>query len=383
MAATDSKPAFDTTSFDVLARHTDGTCVSIYLPVDRSHPHDRETRLELKGLIGSAREQLQATGTADIDHLLSPAEALLDRPVVAEHSGGVALFLAPGFVAEHVIETPVGPLATTGRRFTVGPLLASVAQAPRCYVLTVGADNVALFKVDGSHWSECDVPDLPESVEQALWYERVERMSSAHSGGPVGAAGLSTIGHGSGAQDEDRKRRLSRFFQKVDSAVIDFLRDEPEAPLIVAGTARSVAGYQHVTRHHRVVAAAVGSPEELTASELHHRVEALHDSMLPDAESVLFGRLSQSLGTGLASTDLDEVRQACAEGRVGDLLVACTSPRWTPDGRPDELLEAWEPDAVDIVNETIVEAWLHGTAVHRVAADRLPGAVPVAALYRY
>ncbi len=372
-----------TASLDALVRYTATPCVSIILPIDRRHPDDRRVHLELKSLIASVREQLKAIDTTGIDDLLEPTETVLQRTVIAEHSGGLAMFLAPGFAAEFAIDVSVQALATTGRQFTIGPLLSSVENGPTCYVLTVGAENVAVLRLDRTRWSVCEVPDLPASVGEALWYERDDRMSSSHSGGPVGAAGLSIIGHGSGAQDEDRKERLARFFQKVDDAVLHFLHSDLETPLVVAGTASSVARYQGITRHHRVIAAPVGSPEELTTSELHQRVEELIEPVLAKRDDVLFERLATRLGTGLASTDLNELIAATAQGRVSDLLVASTTPRW---GRPTPLahyLEQWEPGATDFVNDIISEAWRHDARIHLVPPERLPAGSPLAALYRY
>ena len=370
-------------SFDALARHTAMPCVSIILPIDRRHPDDRRAHLELKSLIASARAQLKVMDTPCIDDLLEPTETVLQRTVIAEHSGGLALFLAPGFVAEFTIDESVQALATTGSQFTIGPLLSSIENGPTCHVLTVGAENVALLRLDRTRWSVCEVPDLPRSVEEALWYERDERMSSSHSGGPVGAAGMSIIGHGSGAQDEDRKERLARFFQKVDDAVLHFLHSDLETPLVLVGTTPSVARYQGITRHHWVIAAPIGSPEELTTRELHQRVEELIEPVQAKGDDVLFERLATRLGTGLASTDLEELTATAAEGRVSDLLVASTRPRWGQATRPAKFLDEWEPGAIDFVNRVISEAWRHGARMHRVAPERLPDGSPLAALYRY
>lgn len=370
-------------SFDALARHTASPCVSIILPIDQRHPDDHRVHLELKSLIAAARAQLKAMDTADIDDLLEPTEAVLQRTVIAEHSGGLALYLAPGFAAEFDIDVSVQALATTGSQFTIGSLLSSVENGPTCYVLTVGAENVALLRLDRTQWSVCEVPDLPGSVEEALWYERDERMSGSHAGGPVGRGGLSIISHGSGAQDEDRKERLTRFFHKVDDAVLHFLHSDLETPLVVAGTAPTVARYQHITRHHRVMAAPVGSPEELTTSELHQRVKEVIEPVLAKRDDVLFERLATRLGTGLASADLDELIGATAQGRVSDLLVASTTPRWGRPTQPTEYLDQWEPGATDFVNGVIIEAWRHGARMHRVSPERLPEGSPLAALYRY
>ena len=378
-------------SFDALARHTATPCVSIILPIDRHHADDRRVHLELKSLLASARAQLTAMDAPGIDDLLEPFETVLQRTVIAEHSGGLALFVAPGFAAEFAVDVPVQALATTGNQFTIGPLLSSVENGPTCYVLTVGAENVALLRLDRTQWSVCEVSDLPASVDEALWSDGDERMSGSHSGGPIGGGGnstmshggLSLISHGSGGQDEDRKEHLDRFFQKVDKAVLQFLHSDVETPLVVAGTAPTVARYQHITRHRRVIAAPVGSPEELTTHELHQRVKELIEPVLTEGDDVLFERLATRLGTELASADLDELMGATAEGRVSDLFVASTTPRWGGPTQPDGYLDQWEPGATDFVNGVISEAWRHGARMHRVSPERLPEGSPLAALYRY
>lgn len=380
-----------TASFNALARHNATPSVSIILPIDRRHPDDRRVHLELKSLLASARAQLKAMDTPGIDDLLEPTETVLLRTVIAEHSGSLALFFAPGFAAEFAIDVSEQALATTGSQFTIGPLLSSVENGPTCYVLTVGAENVALLRLDRTQWSLCDVPDLPSSVDEALWCDRDERTSGSHAGGPVGGGGRSIIGHGglsiishgSGGQDEDRKERLTTFFQKVDEAVLRFLQSDLETPLVVAGTAPAVARYQRITRHHRVIAAPVGSPEELTTSELHQRVEEMIEPVLAKRDDVLFERLATRLGTGLASTDLDELIGTTAQGRVSDLLVASTTPRWGRPTQPAEYLDQWEPGATDFVNAVISEAWQHDARIHRVSPARLPEGSPLAALYRY
>ena len=78
-------------SFDALARHTASPCVSIILPIDQRHPDDHRVHLELKSLIASARTQLKAMDTADIDDLHEATEAVLQRTVIAEHSGGLCV----------------------------------------------------------------------------------------------------------------------------------------------------------------------------------------------------------------------------------------------------------------------------------------------------
>jgi chaperonin GroEL (HSP60 family) len=67
--------------------------------------------------------RLEAIGARGIDDLLEPAETVVQHAVIAEHSGGLGLFIAPGFSAEFAIERlPDGsPLAALYRYSTIGP----------------------------------------------------------------------------------------------------------------------------------------------------------------------------------------------------------------------------------------------------------------------
>lgn len=366
---------------ETLSSWSTAPCVSIIVPIDLRHPDERRSHTMLKGLLASARAQLVALGASRIDDLLVPVDVVLQRSVVGEHSGSLALFLAPGFNAEVALDVPLGPTVVCGSRFAIGPLVWVLTEGHTCHVLTIGAEHVALHRVERTTWSRCDVPDLAASVDDGLWYERMERASGSHAGGPVGDRGLSIIGHGSGAQDEDRKARLSRFFHQIDAAVVRYLHD-PVTPLVVAGTAANVDSYRMVSRHHRVIAAPVGSPAELTADELRQRVARVIEQSLGAPDSELLGRLGARLGTGLASTDLDEIVEAGASGRVSDLFVASIAPRWRQPGSSEQLDE-WAPGATDIVDDIIGECWRQGARVHRVGSAQLPGATPLAALYRY
>lgn len=371
------------TSFDELVRHRATPCVSIILPVDRRHPDERSAHLLLKQLVADARSHLVAAGVGDIDTLLAPTDEVVQRSLIAEHSGGLGLFLAPGFAREHAIDTPVEAMVAVDDRFSIGSIVPVVAAAPMCHVLSLGAEHVSLSRVSGLRWTECDVPDLPHAVDEALWFERVERSSGSHAGGPVDHGAMSIIGHGTGAQAEDRKERLSRFFHLVDEAVLHHLRTDPDGPLVVAGTHPTVSRYEHLSRHRHVIVAPVGSPHELTARVLHDRVDQLLQPVVAASHRAHLDRLADRLGTGLAAVDLAEIDGAASSGRVSDLLIASTAPRWMTASSPAEPLDDWQPGATDAVNRIIGEVWQYGGRLHCVSAGQLPDGAGLAALYRY
>ena len=97
----------------------------------------------------------------------------------------------------------------------------------------------------------------------------------------------------------------------------------------------------------------------------------------------LLERLATRAGTGLASADLAELAIAAQQGRVSDLLVASTDPVWFAPSTPPDRLDAWEPGATDLINETVSEACRHGARIHAVSPERLAPDIQVAALYRF
>ncbi len=364
--------------FDQLARFDNGDCVSIYLPI--GHGADQRcAATRLRGLIGAAQAALDRRGSGGAEDLLAGPNAAAERASFG-HVGTLAYFCAPGLSLELPLDAVVEALVTVGPRFEVSPLLAAMDTGSGGHVLTVGARNVRLYRIDADSLHECAVPDLAHSVDDSLWYERVERHVGSHSGQPVGSGHFTTIGHGSGAQRESRKERLERYFHHVDHAVLDYLGADRVGTLFVAGTTPEVARFTGLTRHPHTVAVNVGSSARLSLRELYERVGATRD----DGEALAVGlsrRFAEVHGTGLGACDLDEVIAAAAAGRVETLLLGGPDPVWrlgeTDEGR------APAGERVDLVNLAVTEAWRHGAGVHLAPPELLPADASVAAIFRY
>ena len=366
-------------TFDELVRYDGGPCISIHCPFDARHRNDRRDHLLLKTLIASTRPRLEPRRRPEIDELLAPAEAVLERSSIGRHSGSICVFSAPGFARVVAVDVVVAPLAVVADRFEVASLVPALERGLRSYVLTVGAENVGLSLVNDVGWEACAVPDLPRSVDDALWYEKTERYAGAHGGAPSGRGG-SLIRHGSGAQNEDRKRRLARFLRLVDDRVLAYLA-HAQAPLVIAGTAPVVAIYEQVSRHPNLVPAPIGSPEELTPAELHQKVDEVIDAAQADVNSRAVAQFAQRAGTGLASGDLGELLDAAATARIATLLIASTSPVWGSVRDPGRVLPQWQEGSEDLVNRIVVDARRSGAQLRMVNA--LPGRLPLAGLFRH
>ena len=289
------------------------------------------------------------------------------------------MFCAPGFAREIELDHVLDPLAVVGHRFEVARLLPALGHGESFYVLTVGAENVGMSVVNDFGWDACDVPDLPKSIEEGLWFEKIDRTSTTH-GATRGEGGRRTIHHGKGAQNEDRKRRMGRFLRLVDDRVVAYLASA-SSPLIVTGTAPVVAMYEQVTRYANVVPVPIGSPEEITPSELHQKIDLVIDAEISHQNDQIVAHFASLMGTGRASGDLTELLSAAETGRVATVLVASTAPVWVRAGQPENVLPEWEEGSEDLVNRVVVEASRRGAEVRVV--DSLPRELTVAGIFRH
>lgn len=383
-----SPPTITLTRLLELARRNGSPAVSIQVPIDRSHPDDRVEHDTLDRLLDAARRRLRAQ-RVDADALLAPVLEAFERRVISEHGSGVAFFVGGGTSAEIAVGQRLDPLLVIGERFEIAPLLPSVDRSIGGHLLSLDVDHVRLHHIGGAALHECHVSDLPSSVDEALWFERSERHRSSHSENVSGRGGVIRRTHGTGAQHEDRKARLERFFHIVDHAVLHHIGDDRSHPLVLAGPGPVVARYRALTRHPWTTPLEVGSTARLPLDELRRQVA---DAVAGD-ESVddVLERFGARLGTGLAGADLAEIVEAAAQGSVATLLVGSTEPWWAR--WPDSVERLDVPvggapivdlprDAVDLVNLAVSDALRTRATVHLVPPERVPGG-PLGAIYRY
>jgi hypothetical protein len=365
-----------------LARHSAAPSVSVLMPIDRRHPDDRLDHGVLDRLIDQARAGLDAwRSSIDVGALLAPLTDALARRVVAEHGESVAFFVSPGFSAEMEVGTRIEPMCVVADRFEVSPLLPSVDPSIGGHVLALGSEHLRLYHVGATALHECTVPDLPRSIDEALWFEKTERYSGAHSAGQTGRGTSVRRGHGTGAQQEDRKARLDRFFHLVDHAVLAHVGADRTHPLVVAGSGPMVARYRAVSRHPWSLGMEVGSTVRVGDDELRRRVAA-EVASATTVEPVL-DRFATLLGTGLAGIDTAEVLTALGEGAVFSLLVGGVAPWWARWPDSTARLDERVPGAIDLVNLAVTDALRTQATVHLVPPDRLADGTPFGALYRY
>jgi len=193
--------------------------------------------------------------------------------------------------------------------------------------------------------------------------------------------------HGQGVGAEvPKKDNILRYFHLLDKGLAELLRDK-RAPLVLAGVDYLFPIYREANSYPYLLDEGVsGSPEGLSADELHNEAWAIVQPCFQKAQQDAVALYRQSVGTGLASSDVKEIIPAACHGRVGSLLVALGFQQWGVfDYDSDEVIlrQEAEPGDEDLSDLAAIQTFLNGGAVYVVSPEDVPDSGQMAAVFRY
>jgi hypothetical protein len=377
-----------------LVRKHNGLCVSIYMPTHRTGREVQQDPIRLKNLIGNAQDRMVASGVRapEARELLEPAEMLLHDGLFWQHqSDGLALFVSPEIFHHYRLPFDFEELVVVTDRFHIKPLLPLLSGDGRFYVLALSQNEVRLLQGTRYSVSEVDLEDIPDSLAEAIRYNDPEKRLQFHTGTrtPGGKGKRPAIFHGHGiASADDPKDYILRYFHQVDGGLRDLLRDE-EAPLVLAGVDYLLPIYKETNSYPHLVDEGIeGSPEEMSAKELHEHAWAIVHPLFLSTQKEAAARYEQLAGadTGEASSDLREVIPAAYHGRVETLFVAVGLQQWgafDADTNAVHLHERAEPGDEDLLDFAAIQTLSNGGSVYAVEPERVPDGALLAAVFRY
>lgn len=380
-----------------------GPSLSLFHPTDRITVEGEHNSLRLKNLLSEAHDRLAQAGLRrpEVEELLEPLNGLLaDADFWRHRLDGVAIYRAPDFFRYYRLPFAVEERVIVGDRFQVKPLVPALASEGHFYILALSGNAIRLLRATRYSVARVDLDDLgiPLSLAEALKYDNFERTDLQHhpSAGPGASgrpqsAGRSGRGqqhmfHGHGPGGEDQKNELLRFFQGVDGGISKLLGAE-QAPIVLAGVDYLHPLYRQASDYRGIAARGIeGNPEQLSDAELHKRAWPLiepHFAAPLEQAKEKFGR---RVGTGLASSDLEEVLSAAFGGRIESLFIRRGEEVWGtyhPSEQKVERSNEVLPEVVDLLDLASKETLLHGGDVFLVATEDMPGSKEVAAVFRF
>ncbi|HSM71035.1 MAG TPA: hypothetical protein VK851_05795, partial [Anaerolineales bacterium] len=160
-------------------------CVSFYLPTHRTGREQQQDPIRLKNLISEAQERLLEYGVRrpDVRELLQPAEDLLDDDEFWQHqSDGLAVFLSAEFTRIYRLPSKFEELVVIAKNFHIKPLLPLLDENGQFYILALSLNKIRLFLCTKYTINEMELPDVPTSMQEALFMDDPEKHLDFHTG---------------------------------------------------------------------------------------------------------------------------------------------------------------------------------------------------------
>lgn len=372
-----------------LGEHRAGPCVSIYIPTHRSGPETQQDPIRLKNQLTAAEKRLIDDGIRSVEarQILEPAQALLADEVFWRYqSDGLALFLAPNFFQFYTLPIDFAELSVIAQSFHLKPLRQLFTYAGTFYILALSQNAVRLFQGTEHRIQELFPLGIPDSLDDALKLDDPQKHLQFHTGGSSQSATGGSVFHGHGGGADESKDQILRYCRAIDTGLRPLLRNE-SAPLVMASVEYLHPLYQEANTYaHLSPEVIAGNPEELSAAELHERAWKIVQPQLQKAQDVAVAKYHQLAGTGQTATDLTEVIQAVAGGRVASLIVAVGVQRWgtvDPATNVATIHDEFQTGDEDLLDWATTMTLMNGGEVFVVGPETVPDQASLAAVFRY
>jgi hypothetical protein len=377
---------------EVLANYSNGFCVSIYMPTYRAGRETEQNHIQLKNLLPQAEQHLIEAGmrSAEARDLLAPAANLTSDYEFWQHQGdGLALFMGEDSFYRFRLPFQFEMCAIIGPHFYLKPLLPIFSGDGLFYILALAQGENRLLQATRHNIEQLEAENIPKSLAEALWYyEEQQAVQNRTAGGP-GLQGSERTGqfHGQGEGDPRQdKSYIVEYFRHIDKGLNEMMGNE-QAPLVLAGVEYLLPIYHEANTYNNLVQEGItGSPKMLSADELHQRAWEIVKNVFEAPRQEAFDRFNNMSGTGLTSTEIEEIIPAAYYGRVDSIWVAEGLHRWgrfDPDSNTLEFAEQPAGYDEDLLDRAAVQTFLNSGTAYVVDPSQIPGSGDIAAIYRY
>lgn len=370
----------------------DSATISMYMPAHQfpTSEHITEDKIRFKNLIKSAKETLKDKGIdeglgAQMIHQL---EAVLDDDAFWQHvTSGMAFFCSPAGLRYFHLPIECDEHVSVGERYDVAPLLVIASQDTTFYMLALATKHPVLFKGDMYSVSKESI-ELPESIEKALNIDELHSNSQTMRAGGYGAGNPGAKSHGQGDSRQAGQEERLKYFRLIDDKLQSSKDIDPKIPVLLAGAEEEVSAYKHISKIKKLLKTSLNG--NLTDEACH----AIHALAWPAIQKELCGpdvareleKVHSLVGTGLASTENQDILKAATEGRTETLLVGMLME--TKDSVRDSneaitKLTFSEHYAVDKVAKVARAVFDQGGRVIGILRGEMPNGAHEAAIYRY
>jgi len=380
--------SFSKDELKTLMAKQNGMCISIFMPTYRVGVEVQQNQIRLRNLLRIAEEKLLAGGSRpqEVKTLLEPLQGLVGNVVFWKHQGdGLAVFLSSSIFRYYRIPADFDELILVNDHFHVEPLLPALGVDDRFHILTLSQNEIRLFEGTIQSISEIEMENVPKSLAEALQYDELEKQVRFHRGASRGAVRSSMLS-GGGAELDDSKENILKYFRQINKGLHDLLKDE-HTPLILAGVDYLFPIYKEVNTYPNLIQEGItGNPKGMSTEQLHIQALSIINPYFQKTQNDAIAQYRQSSGTGLTSNDIREIVLAAHHGRIGSLFITKGYQQWgifDPDNNKVELHEELESGSKGLTDLAAVQTFLNGGEVFILPPEKMPDEARLAAVFRY
>lgn len=350
---------------------TEGPCISLYLPMLPGLTHGAENVERLNRILSDLEPRLQPygiTGKAQSQFFAS-ARGYADSVLAAGVMGGtLALFLSPFSFHAYVLPVESEDRIVIGPRFYITPLLPFLFSSMHYYILALSRNRAHFLEVKNAEIEALPIAGMPANVEDA-WAGMEEQTEEFQSN-----------------TKDDAEVETKLYLQKIAKSLHTFLHEQ-QLPLVFAGVEELYGLYKHLDTSGRLLEDYVkGNPDHMEAEELLKHADPIVKAAADKRNLAFLESYGNVAGTGKTSTDLSDILDSAAAGKVEMLFIAEGAEQWgtfNMESGKKELHEGPETDNEELLGLAANHTIKHKGHVITLPLDKMPEGKQIAAILRF
>ena len=355
-----------------------GPCLTVLLPPYRPGEQAKSMAALIKSDIQAATPKLSGIKIqrSEIEDLLDPLEQLTgDSGFLGGAHWGCCIFRSHQVFQKLDLLNPTAVGLKIGTRFEIRPLLAMLNSPAEFYVLRLTKKKVELVRCSGFRAERVKLPKgVPETLDEALAFRPPDHDLENRSAAGSAPGAMRRVRFGTGSGRETQQSYLADFYKAVDRGVRTLLHGL--TPVILAGVDEDTALYRNSSKYSNLLPHPIsGSPEALISENdlLHQAYSIVRAESIAQAAHAA-AEAKEQVVPARFSTNLSEILQAAAEGRVMRLYL---------DDAAEALGEFDGGREEDLLNAAAVETIVQGGQAFALPAENMPDHASIAAVFRY
>ncbi len=372
----------------VLTEKQKGLCVSIFMPTRHMGIETKQERIRLNNLIREAEEHLLMSGlrTPETKKLLVHAQELVDDILFWQYqSDGLAIFLSPGVFHYYRLPLHFEELVAVTDRFNIKPILPLLYSDGQFCILALNQNEIRLFQGTGHSVTEINLEgrNIPKNIHEAIMDNGSENQSQHRTSRNRGER-IAVLHNRKKTMGKSKKNILQCFY-KVDKGLHELIGNE-RIPLVLAGDDSLFSIYREANSYPYLVDKEIaGDVEQLREEGLYKRAKAAVQPFFQKTQEDAIAQYRQSIGTGQASNNMEEIIPAAYHGQVNFLFTAAGHQQWGTFDPATEIVHSHqraEPGDEDMLDFSATYTLLNGGTVFMVDPEKIPNGSSLAAVFR-